>query len=419
MIKFVVQFLIMYFFWKGNAKAKGTIWAPSSFLIGIYLLSSACAIGTLYWGDYSAPYQSECWFSMAEFLLFIFLLLIPFRQFNEISSPIIKLPSIGVLNAFSTVLIIISLYSIAYYSQYVINIFSDGNLRAARNQIYGGEEFVEASIFTTIASVSSSMYVFVLLMFFVYTVIGQNKKRRFLLLFASLSEPIHIMTFVGRDGVVFWIFSFIFLFLFFVPYMDDITISKVKRTFIYGASLLLIPFLLISMSRFENSDDGMGYSILSYMGQSFINGPLFFGIDDANKPFSDGRAFPLFLRLIGKTPPVGERMFYEINEWRSWGFGTLLVALYRNLHLIGLIILCVVAYIVFMLCLKGKEHKLCFSSLFIYLLYFQVLAEGVFYFKHSGEGGNLFILMCFFLYFTFGFLETTPTPVILQRKRGA
>lgn len=417
MFKFVVQFLIMYLFWRSNAKAKGSWLTPSSFLIGIYLLSSACAIGVIInRGDYIAPFTFDCWYWIVEFLTFVILFLFPFRYFNEASQRTLKLPSLSTLNLLSTILICLSIFAILHYARTVIEIFSYGNLGDARELLYSGEEFVEASIFNTIASVSSSMYVFVLLLFFVYTAIGGHKRRRILLLIASMSEPVHIMGYVGRDGVVFWIFTFVFLFLFFAPYLEFSSIRAVRKIFIYGAGILLIPFLMISISRFGNTDGGTGDSIISYMGQSFVNGPLFFGINENQIPYSDGRAFPIFSRFIGYTPPIGERVLYEINEWQSWGFGTFLVALYRNLHFVGLIITCFIYNVLFIMIMKNKDRQINMHDLFIYLLYFQVIGEGVFYFKHSGPGGNLFIILCFILSIYFYIQEKNASPIYVYNK---
>ena len=141
------------------------------------------------------------------------------------------------------------------------------------------------------------MYVFALLLFFVYSIIGNNKLKCILLLISSVSEPLHILSYVGRDGVVFWLFSFIFLFLLFRPFMQKDMSKRILKYFGIGAAILMLPFLAISVSRFDSTDAGTGGAMISYMGQSFVGGPAYMGIDD--KPFNEGASFPLFYEITG------------------------------------------------------------------------------------------------------------------------
>ena len=394
MFKFILQFLFFYWIWNTNKKRKGDWFSPSSFLLGLYALGALLAIPTLYFGYYTEPYDNHYWWPMAEFILWVVLFIAPFILFNEKSIQQVVLPSRKFLNLLSSAIIILSFFAIIYYVDTAGSILASGNIREIRNMISAGEEYSESGIFNTIASVSSSFYVFAIVLFFVYIIIEGFKTRAVLLLVSSLSEPIHVLTFAGRDGIVFWIFSFAFFWTFFYKFIPSTTSKKIKKVFIYMGVALAIPLMMISLSRFERTDEGTLYSMASYIGQSFINGPLYFGLD--NPPVSY-TGFTLIKEIHHK--PVasdGSRVLMEYVDWKSWTFGTLVVSLYRKLGGIGLFIFGFGALLLFSAVIGKKKPRFQFNHLIIYLLYFQVVGEGVFYFRQYTRGGNLFILLCLF-----------------------
>lgn len=404
MLKFVVQLLLVYYYTRNNARRKHSWASPSSFLLLIYLLAALLSIPTLYIEDYTQPFESRYWVPVIQFLFFLFCFIHPFCQFNEAALEKIILPSKKILDIFSTFIIVISFFSIFHFSVTVSEIFRLESLEDARNALYEGELYVESGILTTIASVGASMYVFALMLFFVYRILGKSKRRSVLLLIASISEPLHVLSFVGRDGVVFWLFSFIFLYCFFKPFLSDKQTRNIQRQFIIGSLFLLIPFIAISISRFDDSSAGTEGSLISYMGQSFVNGPLFMGIED--KPFKNGACFPLFFEITGMEMVEEEayEKLVQIGEWRSWTFGTFITSLYMYIGFKGMAFICISMFIIFKTVFRGKNKVLKYGQLFIYILYFQIFSQGVFYFRQGTRGANLFIVLCFLLYFAFSIL---------------
>lgn len=396
--KFIFQFIVLFLFWYTNAKSKRSFMTSSSWLIGIYMISALCGIFEFKLGGYQIPNDIEFWYPILAFTASILLFLLPFRMFHEEKVRTIVVPNKNILDLCSTIIIILSFYSIIFYSQTVIGIFSYGDLGYLRDARYSeGGEYFESGLMNTIASVSASLYVFALLLFFIYASLGVDPKRRKLLLLSSLSEPIHIMAFVGRDGVVFWLFSFVFFFLIFKPYLNKSYIKVNKKKIILLFIALMVPFLAITSGRFEDSDSGVGGSIISYMGHSFVYGPLFFNLE--NPPYIHLSSFPLIREIFNIPAPVTDMI--EMGEWRSWCFSTFIVGLIRNFgylvtYLIGIIL------IVVSLCTFGKPSKsLKFNDMIMSILYFQIIGQGVFYFRQYTRGGNLFIVMSIVLYFVF------------------
>lgn len=413
MLKFVFQFLFFLILWLSNKKAKNSWMTSSSVVIGIYLICSLFGLFDLLTGDYIQPFQDEYWAPVIELDVFILLFLLPFRLFKESSIDRIVLPNKGILDTFAIITIILSFYAILFFAGSVRNIFMMSNLADARNSMVSGDGlYFETGIGATIASVSAANYVFAIVLFFIYTIVGGHKWMRRLLLISSFSEPIHILAFVGRDGVVFWIFTFVFCYFFFKPFLPRQESKKIKRAFFIIGLIFMFPFLLISLSRFGDNEGGVGNSIISYLGHAFVQGPLYFGMDV--KPRAPGISFPLFRSILG-LPEAQSYGILIIGDWISFKFSTFVVSLYVSLGLAGLIASIVFVYIVSNMSFLRVKSQIYFSQFVIYLLYFQIIGQGVFYFKHYTKGGNLFILTCFALAFLFRGLQQSGAPVILER----
>lgn len=414
MIKFVFQFLFLLLLWNSNRKAKGEWLTSSGVLIGIYAICSFCGIFALILDDFSQPYEDRYWLPMLEFDLFLLLFLLPFRLFRESSIKQLLLPNKNILDIFSTIIIILSFYSIIFFSSSVRGIFMMADLSDARNAMVAGEDFYfETGIYATIASVSAANYVFAIGLFFIYQIIGGSKLRSTLLLIASLSEPVHILAFVGRDGIVFWIFTFLFCYAFFRPYLPRVNSKKIIRSFVLIGMIMLVPFLLISVSRFGDKSGGTGGSFVSYLGQGFVQGPVYFGLE--NKPLTPGSGFPLFRQLLG-LPEYSSDGPVVIGDWISYRFSTFIVSLYQSLNIWGLVILLFFIYILVSISFGRAKGKITFSQFIIYLLYSQVVGQGVFYFRHYTRGGNLFILSTLALTLFFTLTQNSNKQIVVEKN---
>ena len=400
MLKFVFILVVIFSFWYGNAKKKRSFFCSSSFLIGIYVISAIFMIPALSVGEYKEPYLISYWLPAIIFLSYLLLLLLPARWYKDNAVSQIVLPNRLTLNVMASVIIILSFFAIIYFSRTVSNIFSM-NLNDARTDLVFGETYVETGLLNTIASVSASLYVFALILFFIFLTIPSSKLTRMLLLVSSLSEPVHILAYVGRDGIVFWIFSFVFLFFIFKDYIVSENKSYLIRIFIIVGFVLIVPFMMITASRFGSgavNNKGTFDSLITYWGQGYIQGTLFMGIED--KPCTYGSSFPLFFEITGIDKPIsdwGAEGVLMIGEWRSWFFGTIVTSLLLNFGHIGFWITTLLLFVLFRSIMKIKSGKLQFHQLIFYVLYFQIMSQGIFYFKQYTRGGNLFILLSLLL----------------------
>lgn len=393
---------------------KKRLFTPSSFLIFIYLISTSFCVLDVIVNDQNRILLDKYWPSAIVFLILISGFLLPYIRVNELRWKEVRLPSIRTLTIFSDVIIALSLFSIGYFITDVITVFSSGDLSGMREHLTGTNgEYTKTGVLNTIASVSASFYDIALLLFFLFYALGCNKKRQILLIISSFSYTVQVLTFVGRDGVVFWVFSFIFDFLLFRDFIPSDIKKKLKSLFVKVAIVISIPFLAISISRFGESDTGTSGGLITYIGQPLYHWCMYHGMD--NRYSMPGAGWPLYYEITGKTMPVYSP--WEADGTNSWVFGTFLKSWLSSIGMIGIIGIMLFMWILFILVFPRTRRYLSFHSLFIYILFFEIIAEGVFYFLQYTRGGNLTIVLMFFFFFVFGFIEKNGKKVVLRPQQ--
>lgn len=408
----VIIFTLLLFV---TVKYKGRLFSPSSWMIFIYWVSALNTIPCIITGgieitDFSLLYNSKYILPSLWFYFLLALFFYPFLHFNECKSEQIELPNEKILGLFSTFIIVVSCFSILYFLPTAISVFGMGDLGAARNERYQFDmEYIEGGMLNTIASVASSFYEFAIMLLFIYIIKGGNKKRCILLFISSFSNIIHVLAYVGRDGVIFWLFSFIFEFLLFYPFLKKMTRKIIIYTFLILGVIIMIPFIMISSGRFG---DFILLALTDYMGQPLLNGPLYFGIDASYRPHNYGDRFPLFWQMIGEPEP--ERIGWEMEGTASWVFGTFVTNFEENLGTFGSILVCIGMGIFFLHAFHRSQKIFPFYKLFIYILYFQIFSQGVFYFRQYTRGGNLYIVISFLFAALFKIIQKGIQPELIS-----
>lgn len=401
--KIILSIILFLFIFCTNTKKKKSIFVPSNIILGLYLFVLICAIPFAYVENDMAIMSEQYVFPALVFILYLLLFLLPFSIIPETSVKELVIPNKKVIKWFSLIIIALSLYAIYFFISGVVNVFAYGDLSAARNVRYEQDvTFVGGGISYTIASVASSLYPFAIMLFFLCTITREKLWIRLLLLIGSFSETLHILTEVGRDGAVFWLFSFVFLFLFFKPFIDKSQIQRLKKVFVILAVGVSIPFVLISMSRFG---DMAGGGFLTYFGQQFSQACYTIDLDPL--PVRPGGSFPLYYEITHQ--PMPKAVSIDTSLVDSTAFGTFVRTFLTNFGYLGTIVVAIIMALFVLNMVKIKNGKLSFYSLFIYILYFQVYSQGVFYFRQYHRGGNLFIVLCFVFYFVFKLIQKSSS----------
>ena len=237
---------------------------------------------------------------------------------------------------------------------------------------------------------------------------GRNSLRASLLILSSLSYVIYILAYVGRDGVVYWIMTSVALYFVFRSYLGRAEKKRIRFFFLIGAIAVLIPFGVISASRFANSDLSLGWSFFEYFGAQIHNFSDYSSID---RPISLGiQNFPMFVsggcQVMGLDCPswsnVRDVVFdaYLKQGKAPWVFGTFVSDFVADFGNIGtLIILFVFSRFCSSLCAGGQSGQLySFARLLLILFLFLIPYWGVFYFRFSIINGYIIVNLLFIFF---------------------
>ena len=326
-----------------------------------------------------------------------------------------KLSSIKIENAFlsrvfENTLLVGGFLSIGFFLPHAARALS-GNIDVNRRELYLQQEILGGfGIVNSIFSLISNMFIIAIVYSFMNMIPRNGKRnviRAFLLLFSSFSYVVYILAYVGRDGVVYWIMSFVFCFLLFKDFLSKNDLRRLKRVFIYSLPVIAIPFMMISISRFSESNEGVAYNILHYAGMQIKTFNDHYAID---VPIQYGRgSFPVFIDFIEKvgfsvkaTPEKLERFKYYLDYGiEPWKFSTFIGSFMSNFGKIGtLIFLFVMSLLTRKIIKKTRKTGIFdFSNLLLFILLYQVVYWGVFYFRMLST--NYYILAVILLFIMF------------------
>ena len=385
-------------------KKRRTFLAPSILVVSLYLLSVVLSIpetliNSENYGSYNLL-SNEYFFSSIAFIIILLVYLLPIIVFREDKIKFIELPNSWAFELFTFTVLFLSLFSIIYFIPTTIAALTLEDIGAARQALGAGDDFqlVSNTIYNTIAGTTASFYQMPILLSFISFAKGNRKWISYALLISSMSYIFYVFSSIGRDGVVFWIFSFLGIWLFFRNFISERQNKNMRKILIYSTAIGGMGFIIITLGRFS---DAPLKSILSYLGSPFPNFCIAYNLD---LPVANGLSFPLFRALFGLPE--------EVNTWQlnmalmqggtvGYIFGTFLKTLLFSLGKYGTFFLGIAISMLFVPYFRrGNIHKLTFSKLLIYLLFFQIFSQGVFYFRQYNRVGNLVIIV----YFIFAFL---------------
>ena len=237
---------------------------------------------------------------------------------------------------------------------------------------------------------------------------GHNSLRATFLVLSSFSYVIYILAYVGRDGVVYWLMTAVALYFVFRSHLGPVDKKRIIKFGIIGAVAVLVPFGVISVYRFADSDLSLGWSLFEYFGAQIHNFSDYSSID---RPITFGvQNFPMF--VSGGCAVVG----LDCSSWANvrdvvfdaylkqgkapWVFGTFVSDFVGDFGNIGtLIILFIFSRFSSSVCAGGQSgHSYSFARLLLILFLFSIPYWGVFYFRFSIINGYIIVNLLFILF---------------------
>jgi hypothetical protein len=222
---------------------------------------------------------------------------------------------------------------------------------------------------------------------------GRSISRAILLILASLSYVVYILAYVGRDGVVYWLMTALAVFLVFRGHIVPRLRSKILVLGAAIGTLIMVPFIAITLARFVDSEYGSAWSILDYFGSQIQN---FSDYSSIERPVTSGMAtFPLFISAacsaVGFECESWESMKefvfaqYLVQDKQPWLFGTYVSDFVGDFGYFGALgLVAALALLTHALCrTNGGRRPLTLARLLLIMFLFLVPYWGVFYFRFS------------------------------------
>jgi hypothetical protein len=334
----------------------------------------------------------------------------------------IEIENIRLLRWFELFLIVSSFIAIAFFVPFSIKALS-GDIHFNRLDLEYGQTALSAWGFVnTFCSLAANLYVFNMVFAFLNMTpgFGQGKAaqtRTMLLLVGSTSQLFYVLSYVGRDGVIFWAATFVLVYLLLRRFIPARSRRKVVAFALGVLAVSLIPFVAITVSRFESSEAGVLVSVLQYGGvqvQQFNDHYLAY-----SEPQWGKINFPLLYRLLPLPDPYFNKFEWFVLYYEQgvvpYTFSTYIGTFVQDVGRWATPCLVLLIALVTRSSLRGvrTRGRIRLSQLFIFVLGTQVVLYGVFYFRQGMA--NSYVLAVLVLALLFKVLKRRGDRRMLSR----
>ncbi len=416
-IPFLTLVLFLFTYEKRNGKKIDIV----SYLFFVYILSSASSIIMYHSGLFVGvfDYSLEAMTYMALCFLIVFW---GFSNFSKTKFNTIKINNAKTYKIFETVLIYGGLGAIIFFSPFAFQGLR-GDVKINRMQIWEFQQTTLArfGIVNSFFSLFATFFILSLLFSFINYSLGvKYRKRANWLFLSSLSYIIYILAYVGRDGAVYWVMSFIFVYLLMKDFLSLRLQKVIRRTFLLIVIIILVPFFIITIARFGESDLGIAWEMVSYIGQQVGN---FNDAYQVNAHLTYGQqTFPLFTEWLSKLGMLSlDETTIDLNKYHclingvpAWVFKTYIGSFLVDFGRWGTLLLLSISSIIGRNIIRNVNKKGSFSlsEIILFTLLYQNVLWGVFYFRFYSS--NIYILAMVGLYLLFKLSGSEE--FILQKK---
>lgn len=383
----ITLIVIFICYWFLNDRHFGVV----NLLILTYILMCFAALlleyFQVFYAGSTASFEPMAYLSVCFIIIFW-----GFAGFRDRKLTAIKIERIFLYRTLEDFLLIGGFLSILFFLPFAFTALK-GDISLTRNEmVASGSILADFGIINSICSLMANLFIIAQVCSFI-NLIPINGKRNvykaYLMLLSSLSFVVYILTYAGRDGVVYWLMSYVFCFLLFRNFLVVSDLKRIMRVSALVIATIMIPFLMISMSRFSEMDEGTVWWIINYAGQQLQNFNDHYQIE---APLLYGKhTLPIiydFLNFAGFdiSSKLDMDIFhsYFLNEGVvPWVFTTFIGNFIYDFGKIGaLLFLGIMSFVTRKLLKKvTRTGVLEFSNLLIFILLYQSVYWGVFYFR--------------------------------------
>ena len=364
-----------------------------SYLMFIYLSSLICSLILYLFFSYDERYDVQLE-PMVYFSLGLCVVFIGFFRFRDHRLQHIVLNNIRFIKFVESAIVPFTVGAILFFLWHALTVLS-GDIEANRNAVAAGEAnyLGSAGLVNSVFSLVANLFLLNMLYAFLNLTDaypGARSSKAFMHLILSTVYIFYIMAYVGRDGVVFWGMSLIFFYLLFKDFLTEQKLKFLKRAALILAVPAISVFMMISVKRFGGGGAGnLVLALMDYAGQQALNFNDHYLVDPplALGAISFAPVVNLESYVLGSMPVLFNKeawnQVFLDNGVMPWVFTTLVGSFMYDFGRVGgLIALAVLSILAYCALRDVNKHGFIkFSDLLLFILLFQVVSWGVFYYR--------------------------------------
>lgn len=211
------------------------------------------------------------------------------------------------------------------------------------------------------------------------------------LILSSLCYVVYILAWVGRDGFVYWIMLFVFVYYVFKPALAEREKSRIRKAGFVLFVLLLPSFVIISIARFSERDLSVLVWLIVYAGEQVNNFNDYFLVYSDDFSQHGLATFRLVNRFIGADSFDNQKWFdyYLSKQVMPWKFSTFIGSFLKDMGpfttglLLGI-------FFIFVRLVKISERS-SVSTVILFVILAQVPLFGLFYFRQADSNAAILL----------------------------
>lgn len=402
---FVFMFVCLAYYLTSNKFHLGIM----SFLMLIYMGSAASSLALRYFFE-----QSEYLDLSIEAVFYLaFALIILFTGFFDHKDYRLKYLLISNIRSvkFAEHAYLPPLIAAYFFFAFQASLILQGDIGAARVIIASGDldHLSKFGVFNTIFSLAANSFMIPMIYGFLNLTTdypGASRKKSTFHFFCSTIYIVYILSYVGRDGFVYWSMSFISLFLFFRDFIDHNQRKRIRNIFFFFSAPAFLLFIYISVARFGL--ENLVFTLFDYSGQQLFNFSRHY---EVSPPLTYGAAnfapaVSLFNSILGSNISPFDRIewfkYFLDQDVLPWVFTTLIGSFMHDFGKFGALLLTLAISLIAKYSLRdNRRGYIKFSDLILLLLLYQIVSWGVFYYRQYSAFSYILLMLCIYLFFKF------------------
>lgn len=282
------------------------------------------------------------------------------------------------------------LFTVVYLSPFALkSLFTGAEL--VRSTVVHEEGVLPVSPLTTVAVGVAQFFSLFIILWFYAEIKRYSKFIKYSMLLGPVAGILWGFVFASRDVLIWVPLTFVLGYWYWYDYLDNEFKKSFKKILLVVLFLSGSFFSLFTYQRFSTAQEGIIGSLVGYFGyQPYVFAEM---INSHNNFYGLSLRFPFFAKILGEYENIFRYQPYE------WQFGTMLADFYGVSGWFSLFLIPFIIAFFYFIAFKKDFLTNPECRLVLMVLYFNIMTQGVFYFRLGSTSGNQYIVLMLMLAF--------------------